>query len=145
VFGRIGRFAFDHRVAVLMFGALTAVLSIAVASGLQDVLQEGGFTDPGSESGRAQAILKAELGRPAVPDLLLIVDAAGDIRETQTAVDHYRLYARTIAQRHRWPVSHELPETVPPKRGQSLGRRLRASEGLADLMHVELILPRSSP
>ena len=91
MFKRIGSMVVAQHLWVLGISAPLAVAAVFVASGATRALQQGGFDDPASESGRAEALLASQLQRPSIPDLLVIIDTGGPpIEDVQPYVAHYQ-------------------------------------------------------
>ena len=71
---RLGRFTVRRRRAVLAVTALALVVAAAVGGGVASRLSSGGFTDPGSQSSRAERALRTVF-HTGEPNVVLLVTA----------------------------------------------------------------------
>jgi RND superfamily putative drug exporter len=109
-------FLMRRRRSVLVIAILLAILGGAATPNLFGKLQAGGFTDPGSASSRAAAVLATTFGQ-GQPNLTLLVTAAPGVDSPAATAAGIRL-TRQIASEHGVTnvTSYWTPERDPQLR-----------------------------
>jgi putative drug exporter of the RND superfamily len=79
VLTRLGRFVIRRRRPILVGSVLFLVVAALLGGGVADSLTSGGFDDPDSESGRAEALLEDEFGTSDPNFVLLVTAEDGDV------------------------------------------------------------------
>ena len=106
MFAKLGLFSYDRRRWVLAGAALFFALSLFVSRDIIDELQQGGFSDPASESARTSELL-AEFGLGVSSlDLVLLFDA-GD--EPMTLLPGYKAQRDLAAAARRSGIVEGRP------------------------------------
>src|SRR5919199_1353666 len=123
---RIANLTWRRPKLVLALVAAFVVVAGALGRGVQDHLRPAGFTDSASESERATALLRQELGYDANPGIVLLVRRRGggrlDIgsRAVRREVDRIS---------HALARAKHIGRVVNPLEGGRAGRGLIARDG----------------
>src|SRR5918999_2464412 len=118
---RIASLTWRRPKLVLALVAVFVVAAAALSRGVEDHLQPAGFADSASESERATALLREELGYDPNPGIVLLVRDRGggrlDIKRAAVRREVDRIAGALARSKHLGRVVNPLED---PRRGRSL-------------------------
>jgi putative drug exporter of the RND superfamily len=121
VLDRIARLTWQRSKLVLALVGVFVVLAAALGRDVEDHLRPAGFTDSASESERATALLREELGYDPNPGIVLLVRGRGgarlDVRSPALRREVDRISDGLARAKHVGRVVNPLED---PRRGRSL-------------------------
>ena len=140
VFDRLAHLTFAHPKSILAGTAVFVLLSFAVGGRVADLLKPAGFTDPQSESSRAEEQATAALGYDPKPGIVVIATnpdgpitapaARAEVRSVAEQLGADRDVARTLT-----PFDRRAPRTLISRDGSSamiLANFSETDEGLLE-------------
>ncbi|MEV1007066.1 MMPL family transporter [Streptomyces sp. NPDC049881] len=141
---RLGTLTTRRRRAVLIAGAVVFLIAAVLGAGAQSVLSLSRFEAPGSESDRAEEILRDEFADGSPNYLLLVTATSGTVDDPAVAAEGQRVASELAAQPLVTSVDSywardNSPTLVSEDRTQALvvawlaGDATEVREGLADV------------